>query len=91
MGPYDCMLKEGPAPMTAYVTGVETVRLGIEVGGDEGKDVQRNAVDMNERVPPLADVCQRGGSIPVELGDVVKGEAAEEVSGLSLLETSQAR
>jgi len=53
------MLKEGPAPMTAYMTGVETVRLGIEVGGDEGKDIQRNAVDVNERVPPFADACQR--------------------------------
>jgi len=77
--------------MTAYATGVETVRLGIEVGGNEGKDIQRDAVDMNEGVPPLADVCQRGRNIPVELGDVVKGEAAEEASGVLLLGTSRAR
>ena len=85
------MLKESPAPITAHITGIETIRLGMKVGGDERKDIQRNAVDADEGVPPLADVCQRGRSIPVELGDVVKGEAAEEVSGLSLLETSQAR
>jgi len=78
--------------MTAHMTGVETVRLGIEVGGDEGKDIQRDAVDVIEGVPPFADVCQRGRNIPVELGDVVKGEAAEEVGvSMSLLGTSQAR
>ena len=33
--------------MAAYMAGVETVRLGMEVGGDEGKDVQRDAVDTN--------------------------------------------
>ena len=70
--------------MAAYMAGVETVRLGMEVGGDEGKDVQRDAVDTNERVPPLTDVRQRGRDIPVELGDVVKGETVEEV-GVSLL------
>ena len=53
------MLKEGPTPMTAYMTGPEKVRLGIEVGGDEGKDIQRNAVDVSEGVPPFADACQR--------------------------------
>ena len=77
--------------MTAYVTGAETVRrLRMKVGGDEGKDIQRDAVDTNERVPPLADVRQCGRNIPVELGDIVKGEAVKEV-GVSLLETSQAR
>ena len=53
------MLKEGPAPMTAYLTGFEKVLLGREVGGDEGKDVQRNAVDVGEGVLPFADACQR--------------------------------
>jgi len=73
------MSEEGPAPMTAHMTGAETVRLGIEVGGDEGKDVQRDAVDVNEGIPPLADVCQRGRNIPVEFRDVVRGpgEAVE--------------
>ena len=41
------MLKEGPTPMTAYVTGAKADCLGMEVGGDEGKDVQRDAVDTN--------------------------------------------
>jgi len=67
------MLEEGPVPMAAYVTGVETIRLGIKVGGDEGKDVQRYAVDMNERIPPLANACQHGRNILAELGDVVRG------------------
>jgi hypothetical protein len=30
--------------MTAYETGAETVLLGGEMGGDEGKDIQRDAV-----------------------------------------------
>ena len=86
------MPEEGPAPMTAYVTGAETVRLRMEVGGDEGKDVQRDAVDVNERVPPLANICQRSRNVPAELGDVVggPGKAVKEV-GVSLPETSQAR
>ena len=82
------MLKENPAPMTAYITGVETERLDTEVGGDKGKDVHRNAVDVNEGVPPLADVCQRSRNIPIELRNVVKGEAVEEVS-VSLSAISQ--
>ena len=90
MGPYGCMLKEGPTPMAAYVTGTETVCLGIEVGGDEGKDVQRDAVDTNKRVPPLANVRQSGRNIPVELGDIVKGEAVKEV-GVSISHYSRPR
>jgi hypothetical protein len=46
--------------MTAYKTGAETVPLGREVGGDKGKDVHRDAVYANERVPPLADSRQHG-------------------------------
>ena len=82
MGPYSCMLKKGPAPMAAYVTGSETIRLGMKVGGDEGKHVQRNAVDVNEGIPPLANACQRGRNIPAELGDVVggPGEAVEKLT-----------
>jgi hypothetical protein len=44
-----------------------------------GKDIQRNAVDADEGVPPLADICQRSRNIPVELRNVVKGEAVEEI------------
>ena len=66
--------------MAAYITGPEMIRLGMEVGGDKGKDVQRNAVDVNEGVLPLTDICQRSGNIPVELRNIVKGEAVEEVN-----------
>ena len=75
--------------MTTHVTGPETVLLGMEMGGDEGKYIQRNPVDIDERVPPFTDVCQRGRSIPIELRNIAKGEAVEEVS-LSLLETLRA-
>ena len=67
------MLKESPAPITAHITGIETIRLGMKVGGDERKDIQRNAVDADEGVPPLADVCQRSRDVAVELRNVVKG------------------
>jgi len=67
------MLKESPAPMAAYMTDAEKVRLGMKVGGDERKDIQRNAVDADEGVPPLADVCQRSRNVAVELRNVVKG------------------
>jgi len=85
------MLKEGPTPMTAYVTDAKAVCLGMEVGGDQRKDVQRDAVDVNERVPPLADVRQRGRDIPVELGDVVKAEAVKEVGVLLIITQDLAR
>ena len=45
--------------MTAHGNGPESVLLGRKTGRDEGKDVQREAVDGDEGVPPLADVCQR--------------------------------
>ena len=41
--------------MTAYESGAETVVLGREMGGDEGEDIQREAVYGNEGVHPLAD------------------------------------
>ena len=37
-------------PMTAYKSDVETILLGREIGGDEGKDVQRDAVYENEGI-----------------------------------------
>ena len=73
--------------MTAHMTGAETVRLRMEMGGDEGKDIERNAVDGNKRVPPLADICQCGRNTSVELRNSVEGETIEEVS-VPLLETS---
>ena len=61
--------------MTTYKTGVETVLLGGEMGGDEGKDVQRDAIYANERVPPLADIRRRGRGTLVKLRNIVEGEA----------------
>ena len=79
-GPQRGILKEGPTPMTTHITGTETVFLGMEMGGNEAKDIQGNAVDVNEGVPPFTDVCQRGRNILVELRNVVEGETVEEVS-----------
>ena len=48
------MLKEGRAPMAAHETGAKTILVRSEVGGNEGKEIQRDAVDWNERVLPFA-------------------------------------
>ena len=66
--------------MTAYESGAKTVLLGRETGGDQGKVLQRDAVYVNEGVPLLADSCQRGRSIVVELRRYHEGEATEQVS-----------
>ena len=76
------MLEGDPAPMTTNETEAETVVLGREMGGDEGKDIQRDAVDGNEGVPPLADGDQRGRDVLVELRKGIKGEAIDQVSAL---------
>jgi hypothetical protein len=65
------MLKEGSSPTTAYKTGAETVTLGRKMGGDEGEDIQRDAVYMNEGVLPLADDRQRSQGILFELKNLV--------------------
>jgi hypothetical protein len=44
--------------MTTYKTGAETVLLGREMGGDEGKDIGWDAVYANKGVPPFADSHQ---------------------------------
>ena len=44
--------------MATHRSGMETVLLGWEVGGDEGKDIRRNAVDKSEGVPPFTNGCQ---------------------------------
>lgn len=46
--------------MATYVAGTEAVPLGGEMGGDEGKDVQREAVYGGKRVPPFTNICQCG-------------------------------
>ena len=63
--------------MTADKSGLETVLLRREMGGDEGKDLQRDAGYGNERVPPLSDIPRRGQDIPVELRNLIEGEAME--------------
>jgi len=42
------VLNEDPVPMTAYITGAETIRLRMEMGEDKGKVIQRNTVGVNE-------------------------------------------
>ena len=73
------MFEECSAPMSAHESSTESIALGREMGGDEGKDIHWDAVDGCERVPPFADGCQCGRSVPVELGNGIQGEAAEEV------------
>ena len=75
--------------MAAYRTGPKTILLGIEMGGDEGKDIQRNAVYAKEGVPPLPDSCQRGRDVLVQLRNIIESEAVEEVSA-SFLRISRA-
>ena len=65
LGPQSAMLKEGSAPMAADEGGEESVLLGRQVGGDEGKNVERDAVDGGKRVLPFADGCQCGRSVAV--------------------------
>ena len=61
----------------------------MEIGGDEGKDIQRNAVYAKEGVPPLPNSCQRGRDVLVQLRNIVESEAVEEVSA-SFLKISRA-
>ena len=68
--------------MTAYESGVEEVLLGREMGGDERNNIQRDAIDGDERVPPLADIRQRRRNISVELRNIVEGETVGDISGL---------
>lgn len=66
--------------MAAYKSGTETVPLGREVGGDERKDIQRESVDGNKGVLPLADGRQRCRNVLVELRDVIEGEAVGQIN-----------
>ena len=75
--------------MTTHESCAETVLLGDEMGGDERKDVQLNAIDGKEGVPPLANIRQRRRDILVELRNVVKGEAIVGVNA-SFFRISQA-
>ena len=61
---------------------VEAVRLRREADGDEGEDIQWETVYGNERVLPFADIHQCGRNIPVDLRNIVEGEAGQRVSVL---------
>ena len=62
------------------LTCVENVLLGIEMGGDKGKDVQRDTVDAKERILQFTDGYECGRNVPFELRNFVRGDAAEVVS-----------
>ena len=81
------MLKEGSAPMTAYESGAEAILRGREVGGDEGKDIQRDAVDGSEGILQFTDGYKCGRYVVFELRDHIIGEAMVEVSALFFNET----
>ena len=65
--------------MKANEASVEAVALVKEIGRDEGKDVLWEAVDGNKRVSPLTNSHQDGGNILVQLRNLVKAIAMEEV------------
>ena len=65
--------------MTAYETGTEAVLLG-EVGGDEGKNVQWEAVDGSERVPPFLNSQQCGRGVLIKPRDLIQSDATKGVS-----------
>jgi hypothetical protein len=44
------------------------------MGGDEGEDVERNAIDRGQRVLPFADSRQRGRGVLVELRNRIRSE-----------------
>ena len=71
--------------MAAHESCTESIAVGREMSGDEGKDIQRNAVDRDESVPPFPDGYQRGCSVPVELRNGIQCETAEEVSASFLI------
>ena len=50
------------------------------MGGDKRKNIQRDAVYVNERIPPFANFHQRGRDVQVKLRELIKGEAIEGIS-----------
>ena len=52
------------------------------MGRDKGKNLDRDAVDAREGVPPLADGRQCNCNIAVELGDCLQSKSAEVISML---------
>ena len=72
------MLNEGPVPMAAHIAGANKVPLVREVGGDKGENVQRDTIDGDERVPPLADIRQSDRSILIKLRHRVEGKSVRE-------------
>jgi hypothetical protein len=60
--------------MTTHKTGAKYLAVRREMGGDEGENVERNTVDRNKRVPPLADGCQCGRGVLIELRNRIRSE-----------------
>jgi hypothetical protein len=75
------MLKEDPTPMATHESGPETVPLGGEMGVDEGKDIQRNAINGSEGVHPFTDNYKCGRNVAFESRDRFQVEAKGIVSG----------
>ena len=67
------------------------VLLGTEIGGEGGCDIRRDTVGGNESVLPLANSRQSDQSIPVEMKNLVQGEAKEQVITPATLQTGQLR
>jgi hypothetical protein len=76
------MLNEDPAPMTTHKSGTEAVTLEREMGGDEGKDIQQNAVDGSEEVLPFTDGYKCGPNVAFQSRNRVQVKATEVVSNL---------
>ena len=74
------MFEEGSAPVTAHESGTKSIILGREMGGDNGKDIHRDAIDKSEIVPPFPDSGQRCCSVLIKSGNGIQGVTAEEVS-----------
>jgi hypothetical protein len=61
--------------MTAHRTDEKYVTPRGEIGGDKSENVKRDAIDRDERVPPLADRRQRGRGVMVKLRNHIQSEA----------------
>ena len=72
--PYVTTLKEGPAPMATYETDLKKVFARREMGGNEIKDLEWDAVYGNEGVIPFAYNPQCGRGILLKLRDLFKSE-----------------
>jgi hypothetical protein len=59
--------------MTTHGTEAKYITSRGEIGGDERENVERDAIERDERVPPLADSRQRGRGILIKLRNHIEG------------------